>query len=158
MSLLREMKNVRSRFSPGGEEALLNLLFNAALLDGFADRLLHPFGLTRSQFNILMTLEHEGKGGMAQHELATRRVVTAANVSVVLKGLEAKGLIARRHRDLRTKIVQLTRAARVLLQRVEPLYDREVLRLLGSLTVREQRVLTCLLEKMRGPWLRVALA
>ena len=88
MSLLEDMKSGKSRFSNIYEESLLNLIATSDIVNKLADRFLKSYGITRSQFNILMMLKYDGKEGLKQVEISERMIVTASNVSGQIDRLE----------------------------------------------------------------------
>jgi DNA-binding MarR family transcriptional regulator len=112
---------------PDSYHAVLTLVRVAGLLRKAADRFFKDFGLTQSQFNVLMVLR-DSPQGCSQTNISHRLLVQAANTTVVLRRLEARGLLVREPdpNDDRARVVRMTPKGRKLLARVEPLYRRQV--------------------------------
>jgi DNA-binding MarR family transcriptional regulator len=81
------------------------------------DAELSATGLTTPQYIVLGGLEQEGE--LSSSELARRSLVTAQTMDVLVKGLEAAGLVARRRHPGHGRIllVSLTSSGRAALRR-----------------------------------------
>lgn len=104
--------------------------------------------LTVSQFGVLEALYHLGT--LSQRALATKLLKSTGNISIVLKNMEKRGLIARaRHPgDTRTMDVCLTETGRTL---VASIFDRHVSGIvaeMSALSVEEQDELARLCRKL----------
>ena len=81
MSLQKELGLPNPLEAPG-HEAVLNIVLTGELLAKEGDRLLRPFGLTDSQFNVLMLLKYQVKGGgINQTRLGQMLLVNRSNVT-----------------------------------------------------------------------------
>lgn len=156
MSLLNEMHSSRSGFSNPQEEALLNLVATAEAVNKLGDQFLKPLGVSRAQFNILLLLRYEGAEGLKQVDISRRLIITSANVSVLLDRMEGHGWLRRETADRRTNLIHLTPAGRGLFEKIEPVYNRQVLAVMQGLDGGELTQLTRLLEKLRGGWRALA--
>lgn len=126
--------------------AFLVLVQVANLLRRSGDRFFREYGLTQSQFNVLM-IARLNPDGLSQTEIAQELVVKAANTTVLLKRLEERGLVNRRPdpNDDRTKLVRISAKGKRLVEKVEAPYRDEVERLMQPLGKRElERFATCL--------------
>ena len=119
--------------SPTPYQAVLTLVRVAGLLRKAADRFFREFGLTQSQFNVLLVLRDQPQG-CSQTSISQLLLVQAANTTVLLRRLEARGLLVREPdpNDDRAKVVRITPKGRKLLARVEPLYRQQVEALMSA--------------------------
>jgi MarR family 2-MHQ and catechol resistance regulon transcriptional repressor len=121
---------------------------DATLVRGLEERLA-PLGLTLGRLCLLVLLQQAGEP-MLPSELGDDLAVTRANVSGLLKGLEAAGLV-RREVDVtnrRQTLVHLTEAGSSLLAQAWPIYEETVTGGLKALTPDEQETLLALLQKV----------
>ena len=137
---------------PTPYEAVLTLVRVAGLLRKAADRFFHEFGLTQSQFNVLMVLKNDAPRGCSQVDLSQRLLVKAANTTVLLRRMEARGWLVREPdpNDERARVVRITSKGRKLLARVEPLYRRKVAALMGGHSQRSIAQFVKTLEALQG--------
>jgi DNA-binding MarR family transcriptional regulator len=132
-------------------QALLALVKLAGVLRKAGDRFFRGYGLTQSQFNILMVLRHTASEGCTQTELCRHLLVRGANMTGLVRRLEARGLIARDvdPADERVWIVRLTARGKRLLDRVEPEYYRRIDGVMGVHSEAELRRFSVQLERTR---------
>ena len=132
-------------------EAVLNIYYTAAVMKKKASDFLHTFALTDVQLNLLMMLRHQGDGeGLSQARLSELMVVGRANITGLVDRLERDGLVKRTSTaDRRYNIIQLTDKGRRLLDKIEPLYAKEVHRLMSTFAKQDLKELTRLLEQAR---------
>ncbi len=151
MSLQRELKKKRP-FESLEQEATLNILrTNDQYLIRFS-RLLRPYGLTPSQYNILRILRGEG-APLPVLEIANRTITVVPGITGLIDRLEKEGFVARQRcpKDRRVIYVALTEKGRKTLAEIdEPLQELHE-KLIGHLTKTELKELIRLLEKARGP-------
>jgi DNA-binding MarR family transcriptional regulator len=135
-------------------EALLSTYFTASCLRKKAGHFLQPFGLTDVQFNLMMLLQHQSgpDEGLAQAQLSEMMLVNRANITSLIDRMEKAGLVARTSAptDRRYNIIVLTSYGKKLLSRIEPLYAKEVQRIMDVLLENEQKRLIGMLEKIRS--------
>ncbi len=153
MSLEFEL-NLRKPVTLLAHEALLNTYYTASCLKKKAGDFLRPFGLTDVQFNLMMLLKYQSgpKGGLSQAQLSNMMLVNRANITSLIDRMEKAGLVVRTPApsDRRSNIVKLTTWGRKLLAQIEPLYTKEVKRIMAALKQVEQKTLILMLEKIRG--------
>jgi DNA-binding MarR family transcriptional regulator len=96
-TLQAEIKQGRP-FSSPQEEAYLNLVRTAALLQHAASEALKPYGVTHTQYNVLRILRGAGKTGLCRHEIRDRMLTAVPDVTRILDRLSKAELVSR-HRD-----------------------------------------------------------
>ena len=105
--------------------------------------------LTAAQFGVLTVLE--ARPGMGQSTLARALGFDKVTVLRVLRGLEARGLVAREaDSGRRTVAVSLTTAGRSLLKRAQSPAEKAYRRLMGPLDKQQQGQLIELLQLLTG--------
>ena len=152
MSLEQEL-GLRKPIALLPHEALLNIYYTASCLKKRADEFFRPFGLTDVQFNVMMLLEHQSgaEEGLSQAKLSDMMLVNRANTTALIDRMEKAGLVVRTPdaSDRRYKIVKLTSQGKKLLAEVEPLYAKEVKKIIAVLKEAEQKKLIEALERIR---------
>ena len=134
-------------------EALLSTYYTASNLRKKVEHFLQPFGLTDVQFNLMMLLKHQGKDeGLTQAQLSSMMLVNRANITALIDRMERAGFVERTSSpsDRRSNIIKLTASGEKLLEKIEPLYAKEVERIMAVLAESEQRILIGMLEKVRS--------
>jgi DNA-binding MarR family transcriptional regulator len=147
--LQRELKK-RGPFVSLAQEVLLSIARTSDQLLVRAERLMRKYGLTGSQYNVLRILRGEGKP-LPILEIASRMVQVVPGITGLIDRLEGAGLVRRDRcaEDRRVIFVSITdKALAVLAALDEPLKSLEE-KLLGCLSVEEQRELIHVLEKVR---------
>jgi MarR family transcriptional regulator, 2-MHQ and catechol-resistance regulon repressor len=149
---LKEELNLVKPLATLEHEAILNIYYTAAIMKKKAIDSLKPFGLTDVQLNLLMMLRHQGgTEGLSQARLSKLMVVGRANVTGLVDRLERDGLIIRTEtKDRRFNIIQLTSKGQKLLDKIEPVYAKEVHHLMDSFTKQDLKELVRLLEQARS--------
>lgn len=150
MSLQEEL-GLQEPFKDIRHEAVLNIVRTASLLSATAAQLFRQYDLTEAQFNVLFSLKF-APGTVTQAELGKRLVVTRASITSVLDKLETKDLVRRTDVPGNRRIhhVELTHSGTELIERVEPVYRKQVHRALKDLSDGECTSLIDFLEKSRG--------
>lgn len=135
-------------------EALLSIYYTASCLRKRADVFFRRFGLTDVQFNLMMLLRHQcgAKGGLNQARLSDMMLVNRANITSLIDRMEKSELVIRtaEPEDRRYNVVKLTAHGRRLLAQVEPLYTKEIKKIIATLRDPEQKRLITALEKIRS--------
>ena len=151
MALKDELK-LNKGFATVEHEALLNIYYTSGCIKKRATEVLRRFGLTDVQLNLMMLLHHQGKNeGLNQAQLSEMMLVNRANITSLIDRMERDGLVKRTScEDRRYNIVKLTRKGKNLLLKVEPLYAKEVRRIMSALDDSEQKRVIRMLEKVRG--------
>ena len=151
MSLEKELNLVQA-ITPTAREVMLNIYYTASCIKKRADEFFRRFGLSDVQFNVLMLLAHQ-KGsavGLTQAQLSNMMLVNRANVTALIDRMEKTNLVIRTAdpADRRSNIIELTTKGKKLLDKVEPLYLKEIKKT-TVLNPTEQKKLIKLLEKIR---------
>jgi len=149
MALQHELK-LKQPLVSLNHEALLSLVRTASLMQKLSDRFFSRFGLTDTQFNILMILS-ERRDGLSQQELSEHLIVTKSNVVGLIDRLEKSGYVSRNPHptDRRFNQIVLTRKGEGLVRRVEESYFREVDKMMNVLTTSEKKAVIRAMESIR---------
>ena len=144
-----ELKKKRP-FELAEQEAILNILRTSDQFQNRLGRLLREYDLTQSQYNVLRILRGEGKP-MPCLEIGDRMIQVVPAMTGLLDRLEKQGLVQRERctEDRRVVYVELTEAARGLLERMDNPVMELHKQLIGHLTQAELKELSRLLEKAR---------
>ena len=151
MALQRELKKKRPFESPE-QEAILNILRTNDQFQVRFTRLLRPYGLTPSQYNVLRILRGEGQP-LPILEIAARTITVVPGIIGLIDRLEQAGFVKREQcrEDRRIFRVALTDKARKTLAALDGPLDQLHEKLIGHLSQAELKELIRLLEKARGP-------
>lgn len=130
------------------QEAFIALAQTASALGDEFERLLKPFGLGRTQYNVLRILRGAGADGLCRNEIRDRLLSRMPDVTRLLDRMADAGLLERERRadDRRQVGTRLTRKGRELVDRLDDLVEAEHLRLLGHIGPEQLRTLTRLLH------------
>lgn len=109
---------------------------------------LSQYGLTTSQFAVLEALHHLGT--LSQRDLADKLLKSTGNISIVLKNMETRGLIARERsaNDNRFMRVDITDQGRELLVGMFEGHVAGIVAEMSALTTAEQDELSRLCRKL----------
>ncbi len=143
LELERPIEDVR-------HEVVLNLVRTANVLSVLGAALFRRFGLTEAQFNVLFALKYKTRA-WTQSDLSKRLVVTRASITSVLDKLESKELVKRVDVEGNRRIyhVDLTAKGLELLNKVEPVYRKDIHAIFSMFSDVECRELTRSLERIR---------
>jgi DNA-binding MarR family transcriptional regulator len=128
-------------------------------VSGLLDRVMQPyfgrFGISRSQWGVLRTLqraERAGASGLRLMELGDRLLVRPPSVTGLLDRMERLGYVNRNSsaHDLRGKEVRLTDTGRNLIDRVLQNHAAQVAGVMGGLSLQKQKRLIPLLESLNA--------
>ena len=147
--LQRDLKK-KNAFASPEQEAVLNILRTSDQFQNRFGRLLREHGLTLSQYNVLRILRGEGKP-LPCREIGARLIQVVPAMTGLIDRLEAQSLVRRDRcsEDRRVIYIELTDAARTLLQQLDELMNELEQQLMGHLTRKELTQLSRLLEKSR---------
>ena len=150
MALQEELK-LKQPLASLNHEALLSLVRTASLMQKVSDRFFSRFGLTDTQFNILMILSEHREAGLSQQGLSEHLIVTKSNVVGLIDRLENSGYVSRNPHptDRRFNQVVLTRKGERLVDRVQESYFREVDKMMNVLSTSEKRAVIKAMERIR---------
>ncbi|MFA7160156.1 MAG: MarR family transcriptional regulator [Kiritimatiellia bacterium] len=132
-------------------ECLLNIVYTGMMINKSAYRYFSRYGITETQFNVLMLLKYALSEGLSQVALSRRLVVNKADMTGLVDRLERKKLVERSRdgADRRINLVKLTRQGRDMLLKVEKVYFTEVNRLFKGCSKTEIRAIIRGLELIR---------
>jgi DNA-binding MarR family transcriptional regulator len=153
MALEQEL-GLKKGFEVLSHEAILNIYYTTSLIKKQADEFFSGFGLTDVQFNVLMLLHHQSspEEGLSQVQLSDKMLVNRANITSLIDRMEKAGLVVRTAaaEDRRYNIVKMTGRGRKLFAGVEPLYAKQVKKIMACLKDVEQKRVIAMLEKVRS--------
>ena len=153
MSLEHELE-LRKPIAMLPHEALLNIYYTASCLKKRAAEFFRPHNLTDVQFNLMMLLEHQSdpEEGLSQAQISDMMLVNRANITSLIDRMEKASLVVRTASpdDRRYNIIKLTGHGKKLLDQIEPLYAKEVKKIMVPLKEPEQKKLIAVLEKVRS--------
>ncbi len=132
-------------------ETLLNIVRTVAVLSIKGETFFRKYDLTEAQFNVLFALKYK-KRKWTQSDLGRRLVVTRASITSILDKLEAKGLVVRNsvEGNRRIRHVELTPDGLNLIRKIEPIYRRNLHRLLACFSDEDCRNIIRYMETIRG--------
>jgi DNA-binding MarR family transcriptional regulator len=128
MSIFREL-GVRTAKDRPKEEFLYNLGYCYVQLERHIAKVLAPYGLSPVKMNAMMIVKHAGGSkGLSQTDLSRRMIVTAGNITRLVDRLQREGFIERQSLkgDRRVKTLMITAKGSKLLDRVWPVYRKNV--------------------------------
>jgi len=105
-------------------------------------------GLSYSQFAVLEALYHIGPLHLG--ELARRILKSSGNLTLVIDNLEKRGLVKRQQQgsDKRFFLATITPAGRKLIAKIFPNHARQIVEIMGRLSLAEQEELGRLCRKL----------
>ena len=132
-------------------ELVLSLVYTHDIFMSNFHRVLFEFDLSMSAMNILIILKYDEGEGFTQQALSDLLLVSRANVTKVIDGLEKRGLVIRNSskEDRRTRVIKLTEAGKDLASRFMPKQNEYTARITNKLTKNEISLLNKLLTKFR---------
>ena len=139
-------------FGSAEEEAYLNVLRSAAVLEHAFAEAAKPFGITATQYNALRILRGAGGEGLCRRELRDRMIRPVPDTTRLLDRMEQSGWVTRcrEGQDRRFVTAQITEAGLDLLDRMDQPLAETHRRQLGHLSATELRNLSALLVKARA--------
>ena len=131
-------------------ELVLNLAYTHDILVSDALKVWSGWSLSISAMNILMILNLGGSEGYKQQELSNLLLVSRANITKVIDGMEKRGLVVRSasKEDRRARFVKLTEMGKTLVARIIPLQNARNIRVTAGLCKKEVSILNKLLTKL----------
>jgi DNA-binding MarR family transcriptional regulator len=151
-TLLDELRQ-RKPFASLAQEAHLNLSRTEAVLQEGLDRVLKPYGVSTTQYNVLRILRGAGPEGLCRHEIRDRLLTRMPDVTRLLDRMEEAGLVTRERdaADRRLVTTRLTERGRELVDALDGPVAEEHERRLGHLGEEQLRALVRLLALVRHP-------
>jgi DNA-binding MarR family transcriptional regulator len=142
-------------FESPAQEAYLNLVRTASILENAVERALRDHGLSSATYNALRILRGAGESGRVCHEIGEQLVARVPDVTRLIDRLERLGLVERRRTDADRRLVRvrITKAGLDLLAKLDEPMRREHIAQLAHMTASELDTLSILLAKARAPHL-----
>lgn len=152
-STLREEIKQKKAFKSLHEEAALNVIRTNGVLSDAFDKMIKPYGITATQYNVLRILRGSDETGLCRNEVRDRLLTRMPDATRLLDRMEAAGLISRSREqdDRRMVTTRLTRKGRQLVDELDPVVTREHKTRLGHLTEKQLASLNSLLTLARNP-------
>lgn len=132
-------------------ECLLNIIYTGTLISKLSNKFFSNSGTTDAQFNVLMQLKYSHSQELSQVALSRRLFVNRADVTGLIDRLEKADMVKRtaHPEDRRINMISITKKGMELLEKLEPVYFKEVNRVLSSLDQGNIRQIIKSLEKIR---------
>jgi DNA-binding MarR family transcriptional regulator len=148
---LRHELRQRKPFTSLQQEAQLNVSRTDAVLQAALERMLKPYGVSATQYNVLRILRGAGPEGLCRNEIRDRLITRMPDVTRLLDRMEDAGLVVRVRstEDRRQVATRLTRQGRQLVDTLDDPVADEHQRRLGHLTDQQLRTLIELLTLAR---------
>lgn len=147
-SLEKELK--QPKFDNEILKANINVLFTANWLYNKLSAHLKPHNLTHEQFNVLRILKGSHPKSMCQKDILSRMIAPNSNVTLIVKKLMAKNLIAvlQSETDKREYQINITDQGLELLHTIDTEFKNNE-NMVSKLSPSEAFHLNALLEKLR---------
>ena len=140
-------KDINSKFDNEWVKALINIKYTSAYLDKIADKILKPYNISESQYNILRILRGAGKE-ITVNTVKERMIQKSPNSTRLMDKLCEKGLIERTRceNDRRVVYVEINSSGLKLLEEIKiEEFDQHM----HELSEKEAKELNRLLDKIR---------
>ena len=149
-NLKDEIKQERA-FHSVEEQALLNILRTADCLGRAMERMIRPFGVTSTQYNVLRILRGAHPRGLTCSAIGDRMITAEPDITRLLSRLKVLNLIGqqRDRHDRRMLWTQISPQGLKLLSEMDPIIERGPSELLGHLSRAELDSLIQLTEAAR---------
>jgi DNA-binding MarR family transcriptional regulator len=123
MPSLRDELRQTKPFASLEEEALLSIVRTSAVLMDQFERLLRPYRITATQYNVLRILRGSEPHGLSRNELRDRMLTRMPDVTRLLDRMEGAGLVARvrGEEDRRLVTTRITKSALATLAELDPI-------------------------------------
>lgn len=148
---LREELKQRKPFASLEQEAQLSVIRTSAMLVDAFERMLRPYGLTTTQYNVLRILRGAEPEGLCRNDLRDRMLTRMPDVTRLLDRMEESGLIdrARETSDRRLVMTRITAKGRRVLDQLKDAVEAEHERAFAALTKEQMRTLIAHLAAVR---------
>lgn len=149
---LRDELRQGKPFESVHQEAQLNVLRTSAILLDAFDRLLAPYGITGTQYNVLRILRGSEPDGLCRNELRDRMLSRMPDVTRLLDRMEESGMVQRTRssEDRRLVTTRITEKGERLIDELGPMVTEEHRRRFAHLTEAQLRNLIELLTLVRN--------
>lgn len=141
----------QERAIPVAEEAFLSIIVTSSWLMNELSSVMSPFGITPAQYNVLRILRGSHPRHLTCSAIGERLLDRTPDVTRLLNRLDRAGLISRTRfdEDRRVVHVHITEAGLKLLDRMQPIVESVIDRVMSQLTPEEQRIAIDLLDRVR---------
>ena len=148
---LREEIHQRKPFTGLEQEAQLSVVRTASLLVDSFERMLRPFGITATQYNVLRILRGAEPEGLCRNELRDRMLTRMPDVTRLLDRMEDAKLVARTRdsEDRRLVSTKITPKGLRLLDELDDAVSEEHMRRFHHLGKAQLKTLIDLLHTVR---------
>jgi DNA-binding MarR family transcriptional regulator len=134
------------------QEAELNLVRTANLLNDNFERMLKPYGITGTQYNVLRILRGAEPDGLCRNEVSARLLNRMPDATRLLDRMEEAGLVTRERsrKDRRLVTTRITEKGRDLVDSLDDVVAAQHQKQLGHLSEKQLRLLIDLLTEVRN--------
>jgi DNA-binding MarR family transcriptional regulator len=134
------------------QEAELNLVRTANLLTDNFERMLKPYAITGTQYNVLRILRGAEPDGLCRNEVSGRLLNRMPDATRLLDRMEEAGLVTRTRstEDRRLVKTQITKKGRDLVDSLDEVVERQHHKQLGHMSEKQLRSLIELLTTARN--------
>ncbi|HEY0670724.1 MAG TPA: MarR family transcriptional regulator [Longimicrobiales bacterium] len=148
--LLSEIQQTRP-FKSLEQEAFLNIVRTASVLQDSFDQVLKPAGITSAQYNVLRILQGAEPDGLCRNEVRDRMLTRMPDMTRLLDRMETSGLVSRTRdsEDRRVVTTRISTKGSRLLEKLDRAVAGEHERRLSHLTKTQLKSLIELLSAVR---------
>lgn len=148
--LLSEIQQTRP-FKSLEQEAFLNIVRTASVLQDSFDQVLKPAGITSAQYNVLRILQGAEPDGLCRNEVRDRMLTRMPDMTRLLDRMETAGLVSRTRDsdDRRVVTTRISAKGSRLLEKLDSAVAGEHQRRLNHLTKTQLKTLVELLSAVR---------
>lgn len=148
--LLSEIQQTRP-FKSLEQEAFLNIVRTASVLQDSFDQVLKPAGITSAQYNVLRILQGAEPDGLCRNEVRDRMLTRMPDMTRLLDRMETAGLVSRTRdsEDRRVVTTRISTKGSRLLEKLDSAVAGEHERRLSHLTKTQLKTLIELLSAVR---------
>ena len=152
MGKLQQQLRQRKPFRGPSQEAFINLLRTADVLQRQLELALKPHGLTATQYNVLRILRGSGEPLMCS-QVGERMIAHDPDITRLIDRMEKAALVARERstHDRRCVLLSITQQGLAVLKELDGPVDELDDRLMSHMPKAEIAELSRLLEKLREP-------
>lgn len=151
-SSLRDDIKQRKPFKSIHEEAALNIVRTSAVLNDDFEKMIKPYGITATQYNVLRILRGADERGLCRNDVRDRLLTRMPDATRLLDRMEAAGLISREREaeDRRLVTTRLTKKGRHLVDELDPVVARLHRSRMGHLSDKQLATINTLLTLVRN--------
>jgi DNA-binding MarR family transcriptional regulator len=135
------------------QEAQLNIVRTANVLNDSFEQMLKPHGITGTQYNVLRILRGAEPDGLCRNEVSQRLLNRMPDATRLLDRMEEAGLVTRERSssDRRLVTTRITRKGRQIVDDLDDAADQQHEQALGHLSEQQLKTLIKLLTLVRNP-------